>query len=521
LEQLTDREIKELVFNHILPKKLKSTEIPNGAISFGNLDERYLYFSFGNEDNSSLTVYINETVRILELDKKMHNGIIHTVDAVIVPSHTRMPEVIAELERYSLFNEALVATGLSDSIMLYLDEGYEQVLLRGFNAGGGQTAFLPSPPTHHYGYTAFVESDSLYAANGIHNLNDLKSYAADVYDRMYKEDKNVSDVTDRRNSLNRFIAYHLLDRMQAENEFIGLKPYFFIPGTTVYEYIEPICPNTLIEVQSGSLFNKKKDGTAIRIIRPNIIAENGFCHEIDRIMVYDEDVENDVLNKRLRMSVLSLFPELVTNKVRNMAGVDQTQNVRYDYAMPAGYLKGAKFTEGEGLNLMFGSAPVAINYMGEEMQSHRKWDFTLRLPPIPAGTYEIRISYIPWTERAVSQMYIDGDPCGIPLDMRLLATHPSIGWIADDQTDDNGVQNDKMMHNRGYMKGSNVQCNNSPVARTSSGVIRKVVITKTFHKTEPHYFRAKCVTDESSFNAFHLNFFEFVPVGYLEKEGRD
>ncbi|MDR3339971.1 MAG: fasciclin domain-containing protein, partial [Candidatus Symbiothrix sp.] len=99
LEQLTDKETKEIVYNHILPRKLPSTEIPNGAISFPNMDDRYLYFSFGNETNSSLTVYVNETIRILELDQKMHNGIIHTVDGVIVPSHSRLPVVIAKLER--------------------------------------------------------------------------------------------------------------------------------------------------------------------------------------------------------------------------------------------------------------------------------------------------------------------------------------------------------------------------------------------------------------------------------------
>jgi uncharacterized surface protein with fasciclin (FAS1) repeats len=525
-EQLTDKDIKEIVYNHLLPRKLKSTEIPNGAISFPNLDDRYLYFSFGNETNSSLTVYVNETVRILELDQNLHNGIVHTVDGVIVPSHFSLPDVIAKQERYSLFSEALFATGLSDSLLLYNDEEYEPTILSGFNytgggLGGGQ---IRTPQTHHYGYTAFMESDSLYKANGINTLDDLKIYAASVYDEMYSTDQNITDITDRSNSLNRFIAYHLLDRMQAENEFIGYKQYFFTPGTIVYEYIEPICPNTLIEVQTGNLFNKKKDGTAIRIIKPNMVAENGVCHEIDRIMVYDRSVEDDVLNKRLRMSVLSMYPELITNKVRNMSGSDQTAPglVRYDYAMPAGYIKGVKFTEEEGHNLLF-NAVSFWNYMGEEMQAHRKWDFTLRLPPIPAGTYEIRFGYIPYSLRGVSQMYIDSEPCGIPLDMRMYADNPKIGWIADNQTDDGGVENDKMMHNRGYMKGTTTQWedNQTVIARNMSNYIRKVTIIKTFHKTEPHYFRSKCVTEDSRDNAFHLNYFEFVPLGLIATEGRD
>ena len=63
------------------------------------------------------------------------------------------------------------------------------------------------------GYTAFVETDSVYAAHGIYNISDLKAYAAKVYDEMYPEDAAIADPTDRRNSLNRFVSYHLLDRM--------------------------------------------------------------------------------------------------------------------------------------------------------------------------------------------------------------------------------------------------------------------------------------------------------------------
>jgi uncharacterized surface protein with fasciclin (FAS1) repeats len=507
-EQLTDKEAKEIVYNHLFLRKLKSTEFPFGAISFANMDGRYLYISFGKEDNS-LTIYINETVRILALDQTMHNGIIHTVDGVIIPSHYRLPDVIAKLERYSLFSEALVATGLSDSLLLFEDDTYEE-----------KWGLM-----HQSGYTAFVESDSLYAVNGIRNLEDLKNYAANIYDKMYPTDKNVSDISDRRNSLNRFVAYHLLDRMQAENEFIGeTKQYFFIPGTIVYEYIETMSPNTLLEVQTGTLFNKKKDGTAIRIVRANIIAENGLCHEIDKILVYDETLENDVLNKRLRMSVSSMYPELTSNKMRYTSGIEGVGSGTWrSFQIPDGYLKGLTFTESSALH--FSSCNCFMNYQGEELQAHGKWDFTLRLPPVPTGSYEIRICYIPAASlRGISQFYIDGEPCGIPSDMNFYADHPTIGWISDKDTDDNGVQNDKMMHNRGYMKGSNVQWGNSHtlIARETSGVIRKVITTKTFHKTEPHYFRVKCVMEiVPSLNAFHLNFVEFMPLSHLEKEGRD
>jgi uncharacterized surface protein with fasciclin (FAS1) repeats len=513
-DQLSDEKLLEIVYNHFLTQKVKSIAFPAGALPYHNLDDRYLYFSFGNS-GGALEIFINSRVKILQIDQETHNGVIHTIDGVIEPETTYMPEMIASMPRFSLFAEALNLTGLCDSMMLYNDDSYVQ--------RPDEVDFLERPvyypPFKHYGYTAFVESDSLFAEHGIYDIEDLKRYAAEVYDKKYPEARNRTDPTDRLNSLNRFVAYHLLDRMEAENEFIGeSKMHFFTPGAIVEEYIEPMCPNSLIAVQTGTLFNRKKDGSAIRIVTPNMQALNGLIHEIDGIMVYDDSVENDVLNKRLRIDVTSMFPEITTNKLR-YGGLPYGDFIRY--ATPKGYVRDITFSEGDRQEPHWCVDNVWHNYMGNELQFESKYDFTLRLPPIPAGTYEIRISFIPYYTRGVTQMYLDGKPCGIPLDMRLYADNPKIGWIADDKTDDNGVENDKMLHNRGYMKGSDthLHANGVNIARFSNSYLRMVIATRTFEKTEPHIFRGKCVMDGTIYN-FHLNYFEFMPIHLLQTEDR-
>jgi hypothetical protein len=119
-------------------------------------------------------------------------------------------------------------------------------------------------------------------------------------------------------------------------------------------------------------------------------------------------------------------------------------------------------------------------------------------------------------------MYFDGKPCGIPLNMNIPATNSKIGWIADEQTEDEGLENDKMMHNRGYMKGPNSGFNGgSPTSlRTNSSSMRKVVTTVTFEKMETHTFRAKSVEDSFT-REFQMDYFEFVPLWYLAVEGKD
>jgi uncharacterized surface protein with fasciclin (FAS1) repeats len=511
-EQMTLEEIKEITYNHIISRKIiNSIDFPVGIINSPTMDNRFLYLSYGSEENS-MNIYVNDNSRIIALDNKLHNGVVHTIDRVLAPSKVQLPDVIAADERFSLFTEALMLTGMSDSLRLMENKDYvsEPVLSVSFKSYFRTPAFLK------YGYTAFMESDSTYADNGIHNLNDLKAYAATVYDKMYPEDKNVTDVTDRRNSLNRFVSYHLLDRMIAENEFIAeymvLK---LIPGAIIYEYMETMCPNTLMEVQTGILFNKRKDGSSIRILSPNHNAENGIYHEINKILVYDEGMENDVLNKRLRMDFPSMLPELVTNKIRG-----DFDGGRDRYIIPPGYLKYLTYTENTEF-IYFGSQSWG-NLCGDELFFTGKYDITFRLAPVPPGRYEIRIASGVMPGRGVGQIYFDGEPCGIPRDMSIQADAPQIGWIDDKRTPDDGVENDKMMHNRGYMKGPNTiyWTSASQTIRSSPQNLRMIITTKTFDKAEPHVLRIKSV-EENTTREFQMDFIEFVPTTYMEKEGRD
>jgi hypothetical protein len=102
-----------------------------------------------------------------------------------------------------------------------------------------------------------------------------------------------------------------------------------------------------------------------------------------------------------------------------------------------------------------------------------------------------------------------------------LGSSPKIGWIKDSETEDNGIENDKMMHNRGYMKGTANTMNYSRTlnARDNQQSLRRIVTTRTFNKAEPHTFRFKSVEDVV--RATELDFIEFMPIGQLMTEDRN
>jgi hypothetical protein len=160
--------------------------------------------------------------------------------------------------------------------------------------------------------------------------------------------------------------------------------------------------------------------------------------------------------------------------------------------------------------------------LGTELLLGGKYDFTYRIPAVPPATYEIRFGYTATGGRGVAQLYFDGVPTGIPLDMRIEADNPKVGWVADANTDDNGIENDKMMRNRGYMKGTSVSYvyNGSDIERREKSCLRMIIATITFDDYRPHTLRAKSV-EERTDREFQIDYLDFVPTSYLEKEGRD
>ena len=92
----------------------------------------------------------------------------------------------------------------------------------------------------------------------------------------------------------------------------------------------------------------------------------------------------------------------------------------YRNALPPGYLDRFKCTE--QTVLCYSSAnDKLMNYMGDEffivVKNAKLYDFDVITPPVPAGTYEVRFGYQSNGRRGVAQFYVDGYPCGVPVNL--------------------------------------------------------------------------------------------------------
>lgn len=502
--------LKDMVYYQIIDAKtISSTEFPQGRIDETNMKSRFVEISFSSLVNSGY-ITVNGSAKILIKDQAVHNGIVHVLDEVLVPSNYLLPECIKENKQYSLFSEALYMTGLSDSLVKIIDDGYTQPI--NYVDQNGQTVETPSQRL--YGYTALVETDSIYHLHQIYTIDDLIVYAAKVYDSMYPEDAAISDYTNRQNSLNRFVAYHLFDYMCYYNEFIYTEA--LLPDRQPVEYIQTMCPYTLLEVRAGNIFNTQKSGKHISMIDGTsnqyyTSCLNGVCYAIDDILVYDEGVMNDVLGKRLRFDVYSTLPEMMNINARN--------NKRLYY--PSGFFENLSYRD--DASKVLGQIPQngSVQYQGCMFYIYGWYDVTHILPPVPEGSWEFRIG-IKTRANSIVQIYVDNIPNGIPLDMSKEADHPDIGYIPDIETEDEGASNDKDLRNRGWMKAPDyfMQYPSGKSGRESTHSLRRILGTYPFEYGKDHSLRMKAVSSSGSGDYFGYDYIEFIPKALIETEDK-
>jgi uncharacterized surface protein with fasciclin (FAS1) repeats len=531
LKGFTLDTLTKIAYDHIIKGyEVPSNEFLDGLMPFLTMSDRYLSTS-SQSMAGALVYFVNDHSAIINRDIMVSNGIIHIINKALDPSVLNIVSAIANDERFSLFTQALYETGLDQHLMLTRDDSYDvndwkNKIDETFVQGSGSQDELPL--SRKYGFTVLMESDSLYANKyNIRSLDDLKTYAAEHVYHENPADASVSDPKDPRNSLYKFIAYHLFDRKMTYSQFIdAYDTDHMIKTFDMYEYIETMCPNTLIEVKkersSGetNLINKSVEtGEVVRInpLYKDKDATNGVYHEIDRILIYDRSVVGELSSKRLRMDAAAFFPELINNNMRYY----DPANPR-SWVFPPNYIKRLKASATTRfcyLNAYGGY----LDYQGDEVYLIGMYDFTVETPPIPAGTYEVRFGYQPTGGRGAAQLYWDGVPCGIPLDLRILANDPLIGYEEPglNPEDPNGFENDKMMRNRGYMKGPATYKDvlgvwySKRIARNSPQYIRRILGTYTFDKASSHTFTVKAVRE----GQFMFDFLEFVPLELIENEG--
>ena len=364
-----------------------------------------------------------------------------------------LPDQLATDPKTTIFSAALQLTGLADTLRNCIYADYEQPEnLKYYYVADLWHEVAWHNERRFRTFTVFAETDEVLASQGITSLEQLRAYAKTVYDAVYPEDAAITDPTDRRNSLNRFVAYHVLPQ--------GLSYYYL----TVYDgkELEKCVDRNLTDIAAwyatlmphaamkcsypkmpeesadeGLYLNRRglKDGPdryGQQVRGTKILSDeatggfdhpclNGCYFHIDRILTYDAQTRDNVLGGELwRVDFKTLSPDIMNNadELRGYYLVDDNsghpddsyipkngRNYIYDWDALENF-KANEDNESPGLIARRAHANF-WSWQGDEVLLLGKADFTVKLPPLPAGEWEIRMSQLVLSEPTPIKAYLN------------------------------------------------------------------------------------------------------------------
>ena len=558
----SDSLCRDIALYHLLNTKIMGVNMGNG-MTIKTMLGRDINTSI---DSVSGALLVSRGAKVISMDNELENGVLHEIDHVITRSNMLIAgEMENQPSGYTIFTQALKLTGLADSLSNISSTDFDKV-------DNGKGFYIPEKC--ELGYTIFAETDDVLAENGITSVADLKAYADKVYGKCaepgtgwydYARNHNIeistgNDYKNPWNTLSMYLRYHILEYKVAYNNLV--RKCNEVSKVTAVEFYETMLPYTLLKITRNSnkfrinrwvsntsltdmvaelgtaaMHTVKLEGIELEGFKGQVAAINGYIHPIKGMLVYEENVPQGVLYERIRMDDTVLFGEMMSNSFRGIttaqvkalnggkSGTDGRHG-NCDYIrIPPRFFKNMAIYNGDDTRFYYFAHTDDgwSNYQWDEFNCMGNYDFAFRLPPVPDGTYELRIGYTTETVRGMLQFYLGSSSdlssmkaLDIPVDMRIIPANnanltPDVvtGWCDWTRLDDKGVESDANMRNLGYMRGPLFYTFNSNPARSHPQDLRRI-ITKQEFKQGDYWLRCKSVIENPQ-GEFHLDYIEFCP----------
>ena len=601
---LSDADCDTIARTHLVANMYSTFEMDQDRLQTANMLGRYIATSADTIEGQPVIRLEGKAYIYHDLQNdSVENGIMQPINEVIEKSNSYAADILQQNERIQLFYQALHATGVFNQIQQVEDaswnpKAYEKYYYKSHT--WREVAWVPD--TKKYGYTLFIEPDSVYRAKfqeyGISTANgDLRALydlACKIYDEVYPDDVNApghsfDNLTDSVNPLHRFIQYHILNRyvpgtsdLTALVMNVGAVHEAFGFDTSVAnptDWYQTLLPHTMMKVEQltvdidadgndwrGKDYNLRNErfinrrfAAPLYNIRGALIdskvetepthdALNGHYFYVDDIVAFSKEVREVVHNTRIRMDFSAIFPEVMTNDMRlkGIPTADDSNDTPDDsstpkngrnFYFPLGYLDGLTFSETNCHVVMRRPHINFWSWQGDEWNIFGDYDFTFRIPPVPyTGEWQLRLGFCALETRGVMQVYFDGVPQGIPLDMtKFLDSELYIGdrFVTDESkgeynklSSEDKAEEQKALRNLGaYRDGrSQYHFNTSGTKYFFIGnprTYRRILCQTTIDATKDHYLRFRVASDgkQGNNNEFMLDFFEMVPKSVYSVDG--
>ncbi len=174
-DQLTETEAKDIVKFHLLQDTLTTSSFKDGKLPLVTMYGQYLVTGTTNANGVS-GITINRQAALTQANIRTGNGFVHAIDHVLKPATKSLAQLISENPNYSIFKQALVATGYYDTL---------------------NTVNTTNPDRRWF--TVLAETNQALADSGINSYSALAA--------KYSKTGNPMNPAD---SLHIYVAYHIL-----------------------------------------------------------------------------------------------------------------------------------------------------------------------------------------------------------------------------------------------------------------------------------------------------------------------
>ena len=555
-----------------------------------NLNLRYL--NIGQPTDTALVLKSGETKVIkaypiegaltFKCDIELYNGILHEMYEVVAPSSDDVMDIMSHCEQLTAFGNLLTLCGLQDTLRVYEDKLYHKLYWSNpsmYQPPKHATESVDAVGMEHrlIGFTIFPETNEVYKALGLLG-DDGKVKLEDL--RKYLESRQPSgllqddDYTNTDNWLNYFVTYHLLpmsiefDHLVVHYNEVG---YHWlskesVPTIPITEHYTTMGQRRLLNITEGNdtvthgkrlnffaKMNRKHPMWIEELIDDGIFVDdplnlgftiptptNGMIYPIPELLVYTPETARRQGTERMRIDVTTLFPEMMTNRIRRRFGYVKNTGFTKNYP----YITDMQWSDESNVYYHPGWDQPWHNFQGDEFNITGIYDIVIKMPPIPySNTYELRFNISANFTRGLMQVYFGTNrdmlpATGIPIDMRLGGTRRYTGWGWDKwapsylgwelDTDDEAFNedSDKRMRLHGFMKAPAGFCKRPIVGSfdvlntmrndcksydgADGAALRRILLRQELQAGETYYIRFKDVLGQQN-SQFFLDFFELVP----------
>lgn len=272
-------------YNADLLLKLSVPTVSGDYLTAGiDLDTEMRYIDNGEGKHPSF---------VIEKDMLMSNGVIHRIDRMLEPLTTTLWDMISRNPDYSIFAEALAATGYDQ----WLDRTYVEI----------------NETTIRDYKTVFVVPNSVFKERGIKNFKALKEFFSD-------EDPSVEG-----SPLNEYMKYHMFGKLVSYADLTTFPSGY---KSMIYYNLSDLKGLSVLDADGMITINPESEGESFHLndARRDVPSVNGYLHEIDNLGVLPQTMSHYVVvyepTDKLEFRSISFYRE-----EKNSKSVTQTYSL--------------------------------------------------------------------------------------------------------------------------------------------------------------------------------------------------